>query len=125
MCFEYDDYPEMYNARQVVVRKPHRCEGCGKIIQPGQPAKLATGKFDGSFFREYQCEPCQRMIYSIAAEEIRHGCSYSQAWCAPFDLREYLADRAKPVELLEGTLEECFAMVNQLWEDRRKVCTES
>jgi len=125
MCFYYDDYAELYAETSVTVRKRHRCSGCLKAIEPGQPAKLATGKFDGAFFRSYQCESCQRMILSIAAEEIQHGCSWSEAWCAPDDLREYLADRSEPVQLLEGTLEECMSQVNALWtaacEERRQL----
>lgn len=115
MCFDYDDYPEIYAEKSVIVRKRHRCNGCRKTIDPGQPAKLATGKFDGAFFRSYQCEACQRMILSIAAEEIQHGCSWSEAWCAPDDLHDYFADRCEPVPLLDGTLDECLSQVNALW----------
>ena len=115
MCFDYDGYPEMYAEKSVMVRKRHRCDGCRKAIEPGQPAKLATGKFDGAFFRSYQCESCQRMILSIAAEEIQHGCSWSEAWCAPNDLCEYLAEREEPVPQLNGTLDDCMKQVNDMW----------
>lgn len=118
MCFEYDDYPEMYDERTVKVRKPHRCHACRKIILAGQSAKLATGKFDGAFFRSYQCEACQRMILSIAAEEIQHGCNWSEAWCSPDDLQSYLSERHEPVVVLEGTLEECRKRVDELWSER-------
>lgn len=116
MCFDYDDYAEMVNASTVKCRKPHRCCGCRKMIAKGESAKLTTGKFDGSFFRTYECEACQRMIISIAAEEISHGCSWSEAWCATQDLRDYIADRSEPVALLEGTLDDCLKHVNDLWE---------
>lgn len=116
MCFEYDGYAEMYEARTVVCRKPHRCEGCGGTIVKGESAELATGKFEGRLFAEYTCETCQRMILSIAAEEIRHGCHWNEAWCATSELAEYLSHRhGDPVPLLVGTLEECRYHVNAMW----------
>lgn len=115
MCFDYDDYAEMYNEKQVVCRKPHRCGGCGKTIEKGQAAKHCTGKFDGDFFSVYECEPCQRMLLSIAAEEIEHGCRWSEAWCALDYLSSYVAERGEPVKQLTGTIEECWKYVNELW----------
>lgn len=76
---------------------------------------MTTGKFDGEFFRVYECEQCQRMILSIAAEEIEHGCRWSEAWCAPEDVSSYVAERGEPVKQLTGTLDECWKYVNDLW----------
>lgn len=119
MCFDYDKYAEMYEARTVVCRKPHRCDGCRRAIDKGERAELATGLFDGRFFGEYTCETCQRMILSIAAEEIRHGCHWNEAWCATSELAEYLSHRrGDPVSLLAGSLEECRTHVNAMWKAR-------
>ena len=125
MCFDYDDYAEFCESKTVVCRKPHRCDGCRKVIAKGESAKYTTGKFDGEFFRVYECERCQRLTLSIAAEEIEHGCSWSQAWCALDDLSSYVAERGEPVKLLEGSLEQCWKYVNDLWQqkvaDRRQL----
>ena len=118
MCFDYDDYAELSESKTIVCRKPHRCGGCRKVIAKGDSAKCTTGKFDGDFFRVYECERCQRLTLSIAAEEIQHGCRWSEAWCALDDLSSYVAGRREPVKLLEGTLDECLKYVNDLWFQR-------
>lgn len=32
MRFDYDDYAEFCESKTVVCRKPHRCDGCRKVI---------------------------------------------------------------------------------------------
>ena len=116
MCFDYDEHAEFSSSKSVITRKQHRCCGCNAMISPGQSAKCHSGLFDGAFFRKYTCDSCERMIYSIAADEIEHGCSWSDAWCAPEDLRDYIKDRAEPVKILpHATLAECERHVVELW----------
>lgn len=117
MCFDYDDTPELYNSRVVKCRKPHNCGGCNCIISAGDKAQLSTGKFDGSMFAIYSCEDCQRLTYSIAALEIERGCNWSEAWCPLEEVRSYAKE--SEVRMLQGTLEECWTHVNDLW---RKEC---
>lgn len=76
--------------------------------------------FDGHWSNWYECEGCRRMILSIAAEEIQHGCRWSEAWCSIDDLQDYLRNRSEPVKLLQGTLEECWQQVNAALEQRQK-----
>lgn len=118
MCFDYDYEPVICASTERVhkTRKPHRCDGCGKMIPAGSSATNNSGLFDGKWFSDYTCDTCQRMIYSIVAEEIREGCRWDESWCAPWDLRQYLHDRTKPVEVLtQETLEECRAYLDELW----------
>ena len=118
MCFDNDDTADIYDQTYVKTRKPHRCAGCRKIIPAGSRMSYSRCLFDGHWSNWYECEDCRRMILSIAAEEIQHGCRWSEAWCSIDDLRQYLADRSEPVKLLQGTLEECWQKVNAEWAKR-------
>ena len=116
MCFEYDGVCDFYESHRVKCRKEHKCEGCKRVIRKGEKAMVHSGKFDGRLFRDYECEDCERLTVSIAAEEIEAGCCWSEAWCALTELREYVADRREPVRLLEGTIEECRKQLDELWQ---------
>ena len=118
MCFDNDDTADIYDQTNVTTRKPHRCEGCRKIIPAGSQMSYTRCLFDGSWSNWYECEDCRRIILSIAAEEIQHGCRWSEAWCQIDELQEYLRDRREPVKLLHGTLEECRQQVNAAWKNR-------
>jgi hypothetical protein len=116
MCFDNDDHAEMYEESIVNVRKPHRCEGCSRLIQKGEQATFGKGRFDGAFFSLYVCFDCMRMVFSIASEEIQHGCHWNESWCNPGDLRDYLADRDEPPKVLrQQSLEACKKHVEELW----------
>ena len=115
MCFYYDEMPVMTNSKSVKTRKVHRCEGCNQIIPKGSIVNNYTGLFDHAWYSSYICEDCQRKIYSIAAEELEHGCSWNESWCSPSDLREYLSERSKPLNILNGSLEDCYQYVNSLY----------
>lgn len=116
MCFEYDGYPEFHNAHTVKCRKPHKCAGCRKVIPKGESAEYTSGKYDGDFYAYYTCENCQRLILSIAAEEIRHGCHWDESWCSVDDIQDYISQRREPLPVLDGTVEECRQQVCELWE---------
>lgn len=118
MCFYYDDSPSISEHKTVKTRKPHKCEGCRRMIQKGQIVDVCSGLFDDAWFRYYVCENCQRTIYSLAAEEILAGCAWHEAWCSPSDLKEHLEERFEPVNLIEGSLVYCSQYVNQLHEER-------
>ena len=119
MCFDYDDYPEFLQSKTVKCREPQNCEGCREIIQAGEYAKYTSEKCYAFFC----CETCQRTILSIAAEEIRHGCSWSEAWCHPSGIRNYLRNRGEQLPMLEGSLDECKKQINELWGNARQTAT--
>lgn len=120
MCFEYDGVWEFYESKRVKCRKPHRCGGCRKTIAAKEYATRHSGKFEGDLICEYECDDCKRLTLSIAAEEMRHGCHWSESWCALSDLREYIAERGEPVPLLNGTIDECIAQVNAVWDEQKE-----
>ncbi len=45
-CYCDYDQPSFYNSAIVTARKPHKCEECRNIIQPGDKYERATGKWD-------------------------------------------------------------------------------
>ncbi len=115
MCFEYDEGSQFYNTHRVrKTRKDHRCNGCHKVIPKGASCTNNTGLFERHWFSEYVCDDCQRLLLSIAAEELRDGCPWHTAWCATEELQEYSMNRHEPVPLLQGTLEECREQVNRI-----------
>lgn len=115
MCFEYDGFPKMQNERAVKrTRKPHQCTSCGRGIPVGSPALYSSGVMDGEFYSFYVCEGCQRLSFTFAADEIRRGCKWHQAWCSWDELHDHARECrfAKTMPpLLEGTLEECYQQV--------------
>lgn len=122
MCFHYDDTVEFAKVKQVTCRKPHKCNGCKREISIGEIARHSSGKFDGEFFNYYDCENCQRLIYSIAVYEINRGCRWENSWCSSDDLQEYWSNKNEEIQILSGTLEECYEQVNRLWGEK---CLES
>ena len=115
MCFAYDEVALVSSQRRVVVRKLHHCEGCGETIRRGKKALYESGLTDSGWWSRYTCQACERIILSIAAEELTSGCGWHEAWCSPDDLRDYLADRREPVKLLGfRTVEECQSYVEAL-----------
>lgn len=92
MCFEYDDSASIFEQSVVKCRKPHRCEGCRRVILKGEPAACCSGLFDHIWFRYYVCYRCQRLICAIAAKELNEGCPWHTAWIAPQDLSEYVGE---------------------------------
>jgi len=127
MCFYYDDTCDISETNIVKTRKAHKCEGCHTIIPKGQMVTVCSGLFDHAWFRYYVCEDCQRKIYSLAAEELEHGCSWHESWCSPLDLKEHLEERNaawNPLELLNGTLAQCLEQVNAIHEKKRHSITK-
>ena len=122
-CEEYDDYPEFLQSKTVECREPQNCEGCREIIQAGEYAKYTSEKYVENVKTMYAffcCELCQRTILSIAAEKIRHGCGWSEAWCHPSDIRSYLRNLGEQLPMLEGSLDECKRQVDELKKPRKR-----
>jgi hypothetical protein len=116
MCFDYDETWDIYEQKTVKTRKPHKCDGCRRTIPKGAQADHCTGLCCHEWSSFYVCHDCQRMILSIVAEELREGCRWDEAWCAPQELRDYLRDRHEPVPRIGlRTLEDCRRYVDSLW----------
>lgn len=54
---------EFFRARDVVARKQHFCEACGRKIHIGLKCHHEVGKYDGDFFSRYWCEDCTAVMY--------------------------------------------------------------
>lgn len=46
--------------RTVKTRKPHRCEQCGTVIEPGSVATRGTGTYCGDFYSHYVHGECRK-----------------------------------------------------------------
>ena len=44
--------------KEVCIRKPHRCFGCGTVHQKGDQMEYNVQINDGHFINFYLCEPC-------------------------------------------------------------------
>lgn len=115
MCFDFDYVPEFHNSRIVKTRKEHQCDCCFKRIPVGIKVEYNAGKMEGDFYSYYVCDECKRKQLSIAAEEIRHGCSWNEAWCPLEEIHDYLCNAEVP--MMEGTLDECLQQLNALWKE--------
>lgn len=82
MCMTDYDPPEFYSAGIRKARKEHKCEECGRVIQPGEPYQYVSGKWDGdlNFFKTCQhcevtqkwlVENCHGFMHSMTEEDIR------------------------------------------------------
>lgn len=120
MCFDVEEYADFAESRTVKVRKPHNCNACAAVIPSGATAQVHSGLCDGEFFRVYECESCQRLTLSIAAHEIERGCGWHRAWCPMDDLLYVVRDYGDQLKVLDGTIEECLAYVNELWKRKKE-----
>jgi hypothetical protein len=72
MC-DYDGTNEFQSIREVLTRKPHRCEECRTNLPAGSRAVYIAGKYEGDMFSMYLCLVCNAMI--LADEESAfHAC---------------------------------------------------
>jgi hypothetical protein len=113
MCFyDCDDgYTEFCTEKDIKVRTEHRCEACLQAIPPGQYAHHRKGKFEGEFFSIYVCQPCRIAELSIVARELKEGCPWHTAWCPIDELVDYLNELDEPLEMLQGTPQQCYQQV--------------
>ena len=116
MCFYYDGSNDIHVSRRVKTRKRHSCEGCFKKIPAGSIAQCKSGLFDGSWFRYYVCNRCERLTYAIAADELLRGCRWENAWISPSDLMFYFQEHPEIQPLGLRTLDDCLSYVNGVHE---------
>lgn len=90
MCYTYDDYPEFYDSVVRKARKAHKCDECGKPIEPGQLYYYGSGKFDGDFYEIKECRRCRFDVHRVVRDELSHGCHWSEAFPPHGELGEAL-----------------------------------
>jgi hypothetical protein len=119
MCYS-DDYerPELHDEAFIKTRKPHECCSCDVTIAAGAPALRAKGRLGCEWYQYYMCEECHRLMCSLAADELRRGCHWCEAWCGVSDLAQERHDRTEdgtlPV-MLQGTMREVRQRVDTAW----------
>jgi hypothetical protein len=120
MCYS-DDYerPQLHDEGFITTRKPHECCACDVPIAAGSPALRNKGRYyHGEWFQYYMCEECHRLMCSLAADELRRGCDWREAWCGLSELAQERRDRTEagtlPV-MLQGTMREVRQQVDDAW----------
>lgn len=81
MCWDYDEYPAVYNERTRRAKKRHRCvSGCW--IEPGMEYSYATTLYDGRWYETKCCLPCKALSAALG----KH-CRLYEDWSqdAPLD----------------------------------------
>ena len=89
---------EFYTATKPKARKQHKCDLCGKIIEPGEKYSCFSGKYDGEMFTTKHCLPCNNIVNAYC-DKCEHGgwadddCEYITVDC-PY-IREHYEEREK------------------------------
>ena len=87
---------EFYTETKPKARKQHKCDLCGKTIEPGEKYHCFTGKYDGKMFTDRTCLPCSGMI-SAYCDKCEHGgwadddCEYLEEDCP--HIRQHFTER--------------------------------
>lgn len=96
------EYADVYEKKQVVARKPHKCCECFITIKKGDPYNTHSGLYDGRWFREKDCYEC---------DDLRRSINLDTDWNVAFGgLDEAVSEYEKPedndvinfLERLEG-----------------------
>lgn len=104
------EIPDLYNAKIVKVRKPHKCVECRTMIEKGEKAEKADSLYDGEFRTYYTCESCLELITHLRQNGV-DLCCYS-------DLSEAL--REEGAFYSEDELEEIYS--TEPWYDDDRGC---
>lgn len=111
MCFDYDEYIDVWVSNLRKARKHHKCTACGGDILPGDFYNHVTGIFDGGPFTEKFCGSCEADRDAIHFHELAEGCGARESWIVHDEIPEYMRDH----ELKRTTRED-----GQKWLVRRK-----
>lgn len=77
---------EFYTATKPKARKRHKCDLCGKTIEPGEKYSCFSGKYDGEMFTSKHCMPCNNIVNAYCD---RYGNEYSEDEVADWLQQEY------------------------------------
>ena len=91
---------DFFNQKYVTAKKIHKCEFCGKEIQPGERYSYENGVFEGDFFTRKLCPECNSMLNRFC-EENEYG-EFSWDWIEDWihDLYCYGCDKKENCELV-------------------------
>lgn len=92
MCFQYDDYPAVYQEDWRTARKMHKCSECHVPIQPGEQYLVVFGIWDHMPERFKICSMCHWLRERVATVELEHGCSVNESYAPLAGLYEALGD---------------------------------
>lgn len=92
MCFYQDECATVTSVSVRKASKAHSCMGCGERIEPGEKYEHASWLFDGRWDDSKCCARCRFDTLRIVAKELNEGCRWSEAWCPPSELHEYLCE---------------------------------
>lgn len=60
-CYCDYDAPSVFSSKTVAARKPHRCDECPRVIQPGERYLYSFGVWDGYPSSHYTCSDCREI----------------------------------------------------------------
>lgn len=89
---------DFHSSRTIArTRKPHRCEQCGKLIEPGSPAEYHRGAWEGGFYSHHlhpDCAEAARLFYDEFCAG-RSGTWWPQFADGDFDATDHAWMRAR------------------------------
>ncbi len=57
----FGSFPTLYEERERIARKPHRCVECQKVIAQGDAHRWAKGLWDGTWGEHRWCLECEAL----------------------------------------------------------------
>lgn len=79
--------------KKVKTRKPHKCWGCGEMIEAGSRVEYVTNVDAGQFMHSYWCNVCQKVVDGLEYWEREDGFgftdiknNYPEQWEAAHEL---------------------------------------
>lgn len=82
MCVcDIDSTPDIYNQKQVCIRKDRQCDECARYVDKGSTMIFSKGLWDGSWGRFYHCIDCEKLWQGLATRGhdcIVHGELYQE-----------------------------------------------
>jgi hypothetical protein len=96
---------DVYEARRVRCRKPHRCAYCDEPIEAGEEALMEHGIGEEGPFSRYACQDCEPLLDGF------------WDWC-DCESADILSDFSCYREVVRMEAQECAEMAEAMEEDR-------
>lgn len=107
MCFDYDDYCEVWREKKLKARKLHRCHECGGEIAVGDRYRFVFSIFKGVMDQFQECEKCEAIRNTITTIEISRGCYGVEAIPPLRGLAEAVSESSYGFLIDGSTIEDC------------------